>query len=456
MRTKLFCFSTAVALVATVVVTGGPVAGAKEQVPNPTVFGPIEGGIQGYQWNHSLFDLEGPGYEYTENEYFISGTATDLSTGAQAPYESRMFVRLPRDPKDFSGQVLVEWLNVTGQNDLETAWPVEAEYLMEQGVAYVGVSAQLAGVCCGPTTLRGWDPRRYAALTHPGDAYSFDIYSQAIRALIAPEQNGATNLAPTPVDPMRGMKARWIIATGASQSASRLTSFVNGGYNRGQIDVSVITRGGGPFDDFSTPIFQLNEENNEVDQKDDDNYVAWEEAGASHAPAIWWQYISREYQRDREVPGSNDAIDAACSVNHGTVDYSSRALSHWVSRYLHTGKMPPSAPRVDRDGSTIQRDKNDLAKGGLRHVFVEVPVGYNTSAGCPLWGHYEPWSAEKIKSLYKTHDAYVSKVRAWADHEVNLGWLLPQDRNDVLSKARAFAAPWNGKCDEACPAPLGL
>ena len=73
--------------------TQGAVAAAG--VPNPTVYGPIHGGIRGYMWNHSLFPLDTPAYHYSEHEYFFSGTATDLSTGAQAPYESRMFVRLP-------------------------------------------------------------------------------------------------------------------------------------------------------------------------------------------------------------------------------------------------------------------------------------------------------------------------------------------------------------------------
>jgi len=27
---------------------------------------------------------------------------------------------------------------------------------------------------------------------------------------------------------------------------------------------------------------------------------------------------------------------------------------------------------------------------------------------------------------------------------------------DTLRKARAFRAPWNGKCTSSCPAPLGL
>ena len=417
-------------------------AQATAPVADPTVSGPVEGGIRGYPWNKSLFALKGADFDYTEEEFFFGGTATDLSTGLAAPYESRMLVRLPRDPSTFSGIVLVEWLNVTGQQDLETAWPVEAQYLMRHGIGYVGVSAQLAGVCCGPTTLKGWDPQRYAPLFHPGDSFSYDIYSQAIRALR------------TQSLPMSGIVPRWIIATGASQSASRLTSFVNGGYNRGQIDVYVITRGGGPFDDFSTPIFQLNEENNAARQPDNAHYVAWEEAGAAHAPEVWWSYIAREQARDL---GSPDAIDTACSVNHGSVDYSSRALSHWTERYLETGELPPPAPRVERDASgNVVRDSNGLAEGGLRHPFVQVPVAFNSSQGCPLYGTWTPWSAEKIKSLYPTHDAYVRRIRSWTAREVKLGWLLPEDRDDVIMKARGFDAPWTGACSSSCPAPLGL
>ena len=418
-------------------------------VPNPAVEGPIAGGLKGYPWNHSLFDLRGPGYDYTENEYFYGGTASDLSTGATAPYKSRMLVRLPRDRRDFNGTVLVEWLNVTGQSDFETAWPVEAQYLMRSGTAYVGVSAQLAGVCCGPTTLKGWDPERYATLVHPSDRFAADIFSQAIEALRDPAHNGTTILSPKHVDPMLGMRFKHIVATGASQSASQLTSFINGGYNRGGIDAYVITRGGGPFNDTkSAPVFQLNEENQARNDPDTSRYVLWQEAGTAHAPAAWWNYIWAEQQRDLNAPGVPDPLNVACSVNRGSVDYSSRALSFWVQRWLDTGKLPPSAPRLKRDASgNLVRDDNGLAEGGLRHPFVQVPVAYNSSAGCPLWGNYRSWSSAKIKKLYPTHAAYVAKVRDWAGFEVSKGWLLPEDRDDVVAKAQEFDGPWvNGTC----------
>jgi hypothetical protein len=439
----------AAAVAALAVAVPGAAAPSKSSVPNPTVSGPIKGGVRGYPWNKSLFRLKGRDYDYTENEYFYNGTATDLTTGASSPYESRMLVRLPRKARKFSGTVLVEWLNVTGQLDLETAWPVEARYLMRHGIGYVGVSAQLAGVCCGPTTLKGWDPVRYAPLVHPGDQFSYDIFSQAIRALRGPKHAGA--------NPMRGLHPRKVVVTGASQSALRLTDFVNDGYNRHQIDLYVITRGGGPFKTFSTPIFQINEENNEIPQKDGKRFRGWQEAGAAHAPYQWWGYIAREQQRDGTLPPGPDPINEACSVNHGSADYTSRAMSRWTTRFLRTGKMPPHAPRVKTDaGGNIVRDSNGLARGGLRHTFVQVPVGYNSSEGCPLWGTYTPWSAEKIRSLYKTHGAYVKRVSKWTRSEVRRGWLLPDDRRTVMRKARNFKAPWNGRCSSECRAPLGL
>lgn len=425
-------------------------AGAQASVPNPLVQGPIRGGVRGYPWNHSLFALRGPGYNYTEKEYFFSGTAHDLSNGTSAPYESRMLVRLPRDPKKFSGTVVVEWLNVTGQMDLETAWPVEAQYLMRHGIGYVGVSAQFAGVCCGPTTLKGWDPVRYAPLyMPPGDTFSYDIFSQAIRALRHPQGNLTSAGQPVKVNPMLGMHVRHLVVTGASQSALYLTTFVNDHYNRGQVDAYVITRGGGPFTDFSTPIFQLNEETNLAKQPDNRHYMVWEEAGTAHAPAVWENdYVWPEQQRDLFGPGVPNGINAACSVNHGAVDYSTRALTHWVSRYLRTGKMPPArahAPRIKTDASgNVVRNSDGLAEGGLRHVFAQVPVAYEAATGCPLFGTYEPWSAAKIRSLYPTHADYYRKVRTWSANEVRRGWLLPADRGKVLREAHAFTGPWTG------------
>ena len=97
---------------ALIALTGAAAAGSAtaSTVPNPAVEGPIQGGVHGYPWNHSVFPLSTTKYSYTENEYFYSGTATNLAKGLQAPYQSRMLVRLPSNPRKFNGTVVVEWL----------------------------------------------------------------------------------------------------------------------------------------------------------------------------------------------------------------------------------------------------------------------------------------------------------------------------------------------------------
>jgi hypothetical protein len=422
-------------------------------VPNPTVQGPIQGGIHGYPFNHSVVPLSGPGFNYTENEYFFGGLATDLSTGAQAPYNSRMLVRLPSDPRKFNGTVIVEWLNVTGQEDLETSWPPGAHYLMTHGYGYVGVSAQFAGMCCGPLTLKGWDPDRYAPVFMPpdgtGSPFSYDIFSQAIQALRDPVDNRAVLGGATGVDPMQGMTAKYVVANGASQSAGTLTTFINDGYTRGNIDAFWITRGGGPFNDFSTPIFQLNEETAKAPtQADNPHFRLWEEAGTAHAPYVWYSYVWAENQRDVTGPAVPNPINTACSNNRGRVDESGDAQLYWIQNYLHTGQMPPSMPRLDRDSSgNAVRDDNGLAEGGVRQPFIQVPVAYNAGTGCPLFGTYRPWTAAKIQSLYPTHDDYVADVQQAANFDVQQGWLLPADADKAVADAQAFTAPWQyGSC----------
>jgi len=441
---------TRVLAAASVLAVAAAAAGASalaSSVPNPAVQGPIEGGVHGYPWNHSLFPLSGKGFNYTEDEYFYSGTATNLATGAKAPYESRMLVRLPAEAAKFNGTVVVEWLNVTGGNDLETAWPVEGQWLMAHGYGYVGVSAQLVGA----DFLPAWDPTRYAGIVHPGDEFSFDIFSQALQALRDPAENRAVLGGVTGIDPMRGMNVKHLVVTGASQSALKLTEFVNGGYNRGEVDAYVITRGGGPFKDFSTPIFQQNEETAAAPtQPDNPHYRLWEEAGTAHAPYAWYSYVWAMYQRDLVPFGTPNPINTACAINRGQVDFSARALSTWVAHYFETGSMGPSMPRLSRNSSgEVVRDSNGLAEGGVRQPFVEAPVAYNAGTGCALFGTYRGWTPAMIQSLYPTHEAYVADVKQATKYDVKKGWLLSADAKAAIAKAEAFTAPWTlGSCYE--------
>src|SRR5436305_8475387 len=249
---------------------------------------------------------------------------------------------------------------------------------------------------------------------------------------------------------MRGMKIKHLVANGASQSASKLTEFVNGGYNRGDVDAYVITRGGGPFTDFSTPIFQANEETQAARPPDNPRYRVWEEAGMAHAPIAWYGYIWQMYQRDLVPSGTPNPIDTACAINRGEVDYTARAMSKWVAHYFETGDMGPPMPRLARDAEgKLERDSNGLAEGGIRQPFIQAPVAYNAGTGCALFGTYRGWTPAMIQSLYPTHEKYVAAVKQASAYDVKQGWLLAPDRKAAIAKAEAFTGPWTaGSCYE--------
>ena len=60
------------------------------------------------------------------------------------------------------------------------------------------------------------DPVRYAALSHPGDSFSYDIFSQAGQAI---RDNAALMLG--------GLTLHKLIAAGESQSAARLVTYID-------------------------------------------------------------------------------------------------------------------------------------------------------------------------------------------------------------------------------------
>src|SRR6185295_9490539 len=67
------------------------------------------------------------------------------------------------------------------------------------------------------TPLKTVDPARYGNLSHPGDSFSYDIYSQAGQAI----------RHPSGPDPLDGLGAKRLIACGESQSAFRMSTYVD-------------------------------------------------------------------------------------------------------------------------------------------------------------------------------------------------------------------------------------
>ena len=205
--------------VPTAVVAAAAEPGATVTGPYPTGSSTFNGTLDG-----TNFDLSKVGYQ--RSQFFLSGIAHSyvplspltsegkwsVTTGASAAFTTRIAVYRPIDPKKFNGTVVVEWLNVSGGADDSPDWTLSHNELVREGFAWVGVSAQQVGV----DAARSTDPADYSSLSHPGDSFSYDIFSQAGRAVRDNAEKVLGDLRP-----------RTLIAVGESQSAGRLMTYID-------------------------------------------------------------------------------------------------------------------------------------------------------------------------------------------------------------------------------------
>src|SRR4030095_2498283 len=73
------------------------------------------------------------------------GRGDATPTGPTASYKTRLLIRRPSNPSNFNGIVFIDWMNVTAGNDSDIFGGLSSE-LLNEGYAYVGVSAQGGGV----------------------------------------------------------------------------------------------------------------------------------------------------------------------------------------------------------------------------------------------------------------------------------------------------------------------
>lgn len=467
------------ALVALMVAVGAPSLprAASPAVPRPTVVGPVTGGTHGKPYG-ALSAEELSQTKSVETEFFFSGSATayerDGSWGvdgkwkarpaSQADYKVRMLVRRPADAARFNGVVVIEWLNVTAQQEGAADYAQMKEELTREGYAWVGIGAQTVGVNAPRTGLKAWDAERYGSLVHPGDAYSYDIFSQAAQAVL---DTGGANA------PLSGLRVRYMLATGRSQSASRLITYINAvhplthlfnGYfvhSRGAGAPGVTPteqsfRGDGAAagphirTDIDAPVFDLETEGDMINslrghlarQDPGAHYRRWEVAGAAHVDSPRW-VVEATPALDMG-PGCKDPINAA--PLHAVAKAGLRALTHWVRE----GVAPPQSPVIEVSDLTaadpVVRDRHGNAKGGIRLPEMEAPTARmdglrNDVAGqgqsfCGLYGHTMPLGPDALASLYPTHEAFVKQFSRAADELERQGyWLKPEA--DQARKAAA-------------------
>lgn len=410
---------------------------------------------------------------YTDREFFMSGLArtyrassTLRSDGKWAayvyssntPYNTPLIVRRPADASKFNGIVIVEWLNVSSGYVLDIDWIMSKEEFIRQGYAYVGLTNQKTGL----DGSKEKQPARYGAGNLPNDDISYDILSQAAKAVR--DQYGVL---------LGGLVPNKIFATGHSQSALRLTTYVNAiqplervfdgfvihGRGNSGIKLSSGDLRGTPSStviraDASHPVFQLQSEMDVNSQSDTSKATDsakiryWEVAGSSHSDQTMLEGV---YSVSTRPP-------ASCEKPANRMPFfrvQNAVYSHLV-RWSVNGVLPPTAPRITRSTllGRIQRDTYGNALGGLRLPEIDVPIATygisNSTTGstefldlfaCTTSGSHEPFTATRLGSLYPTHADYYNKYKAAADRALAAGYLLPADHAKALQQANAAPIP---------------
>jgi len=495
-----------------------------EEPPVPTgeltVTGPIGSDVgKGVPWFTAWEDLSKRGY--VEEEFFFEGDATyyqldgrmtsngkwNVSPKQQTPFKSRLLVRRPADPSKFNGTVIVEWFNVSGGIDAAPAWMFLEPFLTREGYIWVGVSAQKQGVSGkGMGAIQPmvtYDPERYGSLVHPGDAYSYDIYTQAARVI---KGQGSQEV-------LGGLKAKRLLAYGESQSAFTMITYTNAiqpianvfdglfihsrsavgiplegqwgtknqtgfeeaaeseeeggcGSASGKMNLSVKVR-----TDIKVPVFQFETETDVTGfytaRQPDTKFIrTWEVPGTAHADFYLASAITNAENKDA-IPDGAEMFTCETG-NKGphyiTLRAALKALDNWVK----DGTQPPKAEPLAMEGNKILKDEFDNALGGVRTPNVDVPTSnlrpmpvfagnaaaeeVTTSAAgggcenlmgvaCAVFGATVPFTTEQLQALYPTHEDYVTKFKASAEATVKAGFMLREEADAIIKKAEESPIP---------------
>jgi hypothetical protein len=380
-------------------------------------------------------------FKYRTQEYFVSGTA------AGRPYTTRVVVRRPADDSKFSGLVLAESMHSSGAAH---AFEFTAAYVMSAGHAAVEM------LTTSPKQFTDRNSKRYAALAIE-DGQANEILAQ-VGALLKSDRG-----------PFGKLKVRKLVLSGSSMSSGTLINYLpaHGVYRTPDMqhiyDGFMPTSAGQTIMDVDVPLIQLPTmlelENNVPHRQDSDEpgkqYRLYEIAGIGHVD-------SRDNVRLKPNP---------CTRELSTVPeqaFMAVGLYHLL-RWVDQGIAPPRARRVllDRDtsndGSLMALDERGLPVGGIRTVYVDVPVAKYVASSTPIvplianpsaWiaanggaqgaqimcrlsAYQVPFSKDELRKLYGTPSDYVKKVEARLDELEKQGWSLPVYHDLIVADAKA-------------------
>jgi hypothetical protein len=361
--------------------------------------------MSSYGYVEREFKMSGATNIYRENGIWGSNGDWGISVSqSNVPYTTRVLVRYPSNPAKFNGTVIFEWTNVTTGGDQDPVWSEIGEEAVRQGYAFVGVTAQKAGM----EDLVRWDSKRYAGLGDSSDGQSYSIFTQAAEAVKA---DSATLLG--------GLTPKTLIGMGDSQSAFRVDTYVNAfqpitdafnGFIAVGRAVTAAPLGNGliatsPFPaDIRTnntaPFIQLNTQGDIVEldaaaarQPDNTDLRTWELPGASHIDAHEASYEVETIAREEPtvavpqcifgtpIEGTGTALDGINQVNNTSLFEVENAALMDMQKWLVNGTAAPHEPSQISTiplyfglYDLVNSNQYGVGNGGIRMPEAEVPT----------------------------------------------------------------------------------
>ena len=441
----------------------------------------------------SQFPLRPHGY--IQQEYLVSGTAVGNMSGypqkqryPSVPFTTRIIVRRPLNAGRSNRTVVLEWMNVSLQQDTDVDWIEAYREILHAGFTYVAVSVQPTGV-----PLAAQDPVRYAQIHIPpygpnadtaspsqgGPSYGESLFAQIAHALKS--SAGGRVLG--------GRPARRIIAVGESQSAERLSCYLLDAKPVDRVfDGFMIDHGecAGPTVTAHAPfsyrprvptMFLDGMYESRPGMHNGPDLRVWQIAGASHVDAWIGAYGKAEHNWDdtgqpqaysQQIAGNwglEGGQGGVCNLFTASPPVRADELPQQyvhdsalsaLQRWILTGRAPAVTPPLKFDphgkaatngasgGVATDRFGNPL--GGLRLAQVQVPVaqyqGTCPQEGQGLIGTTIPFTTAQLLKLYPTFADYRRRMCLASRREVRQGVLLRLDALDIDRRVRLGSSRW--------------
>ena len=391
---------------------------------------------------------------YIEEEFFIEGNANiykALTAPAEitstVPYKTRILVRRPADTRRYSGNIVLEPIH---PGRTVPALATTFRWIYGNGDVWVGVEPP-----GNIPFLKQYNPTRYASLTPVPNLTVHDSLAQ-VSALLQSSSS-----------PIQGLQVRDVFMQGISATCGVVSQFINmlhrettlangkpivSGYMPGECTAAL--------PDINVPVIRIttqydfNASNRKPDSDDPKGrFRLYELTGSAHfstnnpmfgVPVSVWRAMGVTGTTGDTITCKEFTAPTYAKLNDFPVwvffGGAMKNLQEWVQK----GEAPPRAQPImtDANGKPVL-DELGNAKGGLRTPIVDSPTASWHAIGtdCNLWGYKVPFTAEVLKKLYPTHDAYVRQVKQQADQMVKGGWITEADARYLTTAAEKSSIP---------------